>query len=115
MLGTELIPLTAASFAVSKMIARERIGSWVREPFVDDPVGPQAPARRQRPPRARRARHVQPLRRRVDRARLRQPAPRTPARGPHRDRRSSRSRASTTSRRRAFRGLCDWANTSASD
>jgi len=42
-LGTELIPLTAASFAVSKMIARERIGSWVREPFVDDPMGRKRP------------------------------------------------------------------------
>jgi hypothetical protein len=42
-LATELIPLTAATFAVSKMIARERIGSWVREPFVDDPVGRRRP------------------------------------------------------------------------
>ena len=42
-LGTELIPLSAATFAVSKMIARERIGSWVREPFVDDPVGRKRP------------------------------------------------------------------------
>jgi hypothetical protein len=42
-LGTELIPLTAATFAVSKMIARERIGSWVREPFVDDSVGRKRP------------------------------------------------------------------------
>jgi hypothetical protein len=42
-LGTELIPLTAATFAVSKMIARERIGSWVREPFVEDPVGRKRP------------------------------------------------------------------------
>ena len=25
------------------MIARERIGSWVREPFVDDPVGRKRP------------------------------------------------------------------------
>jgi hypothetical protein len=42
-LGTELIPLTMATFAVSKMIARERIGSWVREPFVEDPVGRKRP------------------------------------------------------------------------
>jgi Protein of unknown function (DUF1360) len=42
-LATELLPLTAATFAVSKMIARERIGSWVREPFVDDPVGRKRP------------------------------------------------------------------------
>jgi hypothetical protein len=32
----ELVPLGAATFAVSKAVARERIGSWVREPFVDD-------------------------------------------------------------------------------
>jgi hypothetical protein len=32
----ELIPLGAATFAVSKAVARERIGSWVREPFVDE-------------------------------------------------------------------------------
>jgi hypothetical protein len=31
----ELVPLAAATFAVSKAVARERIGSWVREPFVD--------------------------------------------------------------------------------
>src|SRR3954468_21403740 len=35
----ELIPLAAATFAVSKAVARERIGSWVREPFVDDTLG----------------------------------------------------------------------------
>ncbi len=39
----ELIPLSAASFALSKVIARERIGAWVREPFVDDPVHPNRP------------------------------------------------------------------------
>ena len=32
----ELIPLAAATFAVSKAVARERIGSWVREPFVEE-------------------------------------------------------------------------------
>lgn len=31
----ELLPLAAATFAVSKAVARERIGTWVREPFVD--------------------------------------------------------------------------------
>jgi Protein of unknown function (DUF1360) len=34
--GPELIPLSAATFALSKVIAREKIGTWVREPFVDD-------------------------------------------------------------------------------
>ena len=32
----ELVPLSAATFALSKAVARERIGSWVREPFVDE-------------------------------------------------------------------------------
>jgi uncharacterized protein DUF1360 len=37
-LGPELVPLSAATFALSKVIARERIGAWVREPFVEEPV-----------------------------------------------------------------------------
>jgi hypothetical protein len=37
----ELIPLAAATFAVSKAVARERIGTWVREPFVEE--GDQRP------------------------------------------------------------------------
>jgi hypothetical protein len=32
----ELITLGAATFALSKAVARERIGTWVREPFVDE-------------------------------------------------------------------------------
>jgi hypothetical protein len=32
----ELVPLGAATFAVSKVVAREKIGSWMREPFVED-------------------------------------------------------------------------------
>jgi hypothetical protein len=31
----ELLPLSAATFALSKVIAREKVGSWVREPFVE--------------------------------------------------------------------------------
>ena len=41
--GRELIPIAAATFALSKVIAREKIGSWVREPFVEDPAGEQRP------------------------------------------------------------------------
>jgi hypothetical protein len=37
--GKELIPIAAATFAVSKAVARERIGTWVREPFVDESAG----------------------------------------------------------------------------
>ena len=40
----------AATFALSKVIARERIGSWLREPFVDEDNG--------RKPRGRRMRHA---------------------------------------------------------
>jgi hypothetical protein len=40
----ELVPLSMAAFAVSKMIAREKVGAWLREPFVeqDGPV-PERP------------------------------------------------------------------------
>jgi Protein of unknown function (DUF1360) len=37
----ELIPLAAATFALSKAVARERIGTWVREPFVEETEGQQ--------------------------------------------------------------------------
>ena len=33
---SELLSMGAATFAVSKVIAREKIGTWVREPFVED-------------------------------------------------------------------------------
>ena len=35
----ELIPMAAATFALSKAVARERIGTWVREPFVEEEDG----------------------------------------------------------------------------
>lgn len=41
--NSELIPLGAATFALSKAVARERIGTWVREPFVDEDGGSQKP------------------------------------------------------------------------
>lgn len=47
----ELPLLFAATFSVSKAIARERIGVWVREPFVEG----EGAARR---PRGRRLRHA---------------------------------------------------------
>ncbi|GAC1316854.1 MAG: hypothetical protein NVSMB25_03380 [Thermoleophilaceae bacterium] len=34
-LGRELLPIAAATFALSKVVAREKIGTWVREPFVE--------------------------------------------------------------------------------
>ena len=39
----ELVPLGAATFALAKVIAREKIGSWVREPFVDQDDGGRRP------------------------------------------------------------------------
>jgi hypothetical protein len=47
---SELISMSAATFALSKAVARERIGSWVREPFVDEEHG--------RTPRGRRLRRA---------------------------------------------------------
>src|SRR4051794_18785945 len=41
--GRELIPISAATFALSKVIAREKIGSWMREPFVDHADGERRP------------------------------------------------------------------------
>jgi hypothetical protein len=42
----ELVPLSAATFALSKVIAREKVGTWVREPFVDQDGHPPEPAGR---------------------------------------------------------------------
>jgi hypothetical protein len=41
--GLELLPIAAATFALSKVIAREKIGSWMREPFVEDRAGERRP------------------------------------------------------------------------
>lgn len=48
----ELLPMMAATFALSKVIARERMGTWVREPFVEE----EADGERQ--PRGRGVRHA---------------------------------------------------------
>ena len=39
----ELIPLSAATFALAKVVAREKIGSWLREPFVEVEGGEPKP------------------------------------------------------------------------
>ena len=50
--GAEMVQLGAATFALSKAVSREKIGSWVREPFVvEDGPG-------ERRPRGRRLRHA---------------------------------------------------------
>lgn len=47
--GREIVPMGAASFALAKFVARERIGSWVRDPFVDEgPAGPRPRGERMR-------------------------------------------------------------------
>ena len=39
----DLAVTSAATFALSKVIARERIGTWVREPFVEEETDGQQP------------------------------------------------------------------------
>jgi hypothetical protein len=48
---SELPALGAATFALSKVVAREKIGTWMREPFVEE-------TRVGRKPRGRRLRHA---------------------------------------------------------
>ncbi len=38
----ELVPLAAATFALSKLIAKEKVETWVRQPFIEEgPEGKQ--------------------------------------------------------------------------
>jgi hypothetical protein len=39
----ELVPLGAATFALAKVVAREKIGTWMREPFVEQDDGERRP------------------------------------------------------------------------
>jgi hypothetical protein len=39
----EILPMGAATFALAKVIAREKIGTWVREPFVEQDQGDRRP------------------------------------------------------------------------
>jgi len=40
----EIVPLALATFAISKLIAKEKVESWVREPFVEElPDGERRP------------------------------------------------------------------------
>ena len=39
----ELVPMSAATFALAKVIAREKVGTWVREPFVEHVDGVAKP------------------------------------------------------------------------
>jgi Protein of unknown function (DUF1360) len=40
---SEFGPIAAATFALSKVVAREKIGTWVREPFVEEHDGDKEP------------------------------------------------------------------------
>jgi hypothetical protein len=37
----ELVPIGAATFALAKVVAKEKIGTWVRDPFVDADKNPR--------------------------------------------------------------------------
>jgi hypothetical protein len=39
----ELVPLALATFALAKVVAREKIGTWVRDPFVEVENGMRRP------------------------------------------------------------------------
>jgi hypothetical protein len=39
----ELVPIAAATFALAKVIAREKIGTWMRDPFVEVTDGERRP------------------------------------------------------------------------
>jgi hypothetical protein len=41
--GRELIPIAGATFALAKVVAREKIGTWVRDPFVEVEGGERRP------------------------------------------------------------------------
>ena len=42
--STEILPLGLATFALSKLIAKEKVETWVREPFVEEtPDGEKRP------------------------------------------------------------------------
>jgi hypothetical protein len=47
--STELIPLSAATFALSKLIVHEKVETWLRQPFVEErPDGKRPRGRRLR-------------------------------------------------------------------
>ena len=39
----ELVPMSAATFALAKVIAKEKVGTWMREPFVEHVDGEPKP------------------------------------------------------------------------
>jgi hypothetical protein len=49
----EIVPLSVATFALAKVVAKEKMGTWVREPFVEEDA-----ERKPGPPRGRGLRHA---------------------------------------------------------
>jgi hypothetical protein len=41
--GAEVVPLAAATFALSKLLVHEKVESWLRDPFVADEPGGRRP------------------------------------------------------------------------
>jgi hypothetical protein len=41
--SSELLPLSAATFALSKLIVHEKVETWLRRPFVDERAGGKRP------------------------------------------------------------------------
>jgi hypothetical protein len=41
--ASELVPLSAATFALSKLIVHEKVETWLRRPFVDERAGGKRP------------------------------------------------------------------------
>jgi hypothetical protein len=39
----EVLPLGLATFALAKLVAKEKVDAWVREPFVEERAGGRAP------------------------------------------------------------------------
>jgi len=87
---SEIVPMGAATFALSKLIVNEKVVTWVRQPFVDEATEEHRPRGPPDALRRRRAAHVHALHRCVGRPRHRRPAPPEPARRPHCERRARR-------------------------
>ena len=86
-------PARLATFALAKLVAKEKVDAWVREPFVEErPDGGVAPKGRRPALRGRRAADLHALRRHLERAGPRRPARNAPARGARRHRRPRRER-----------------------
>ena len=76
----DLLPLSAATFSLSRLIVHDKAESWLREPFVAEEGETQAPEGPAAALRDRRADDLHALHGRVERARPGRPAPARAAR-----------------------------------